>query len=183
MNVFLPYENDVVASVQSLDDVRLNKQAVECYQLLTSAVKERNGVPIKGHRNHPIYVFYKNNLEFLAYYGYRCCEEYQERFGKEHSLEGYFFECLKNLDVTMITFSGNICFDVVQPKYTPYYMEGSKGQPNYIRTTENVSVLFQSKLCKKWDADKEKGRPPRWTNRNIPDFYIKYLQEEKEYDS
>ena len=29
MNIFLPYENDIVKSVQSLDDVRLQKQAVE----------------------------------------------------------------------------------------------------------------------------------------------------------
>ena len=100
----------------------------------------------------------------------------QEVTKKCYSLERYFFECLKNLDVTMITFSGNICFDVVQPKYIPYYMEGSKGQPNYIRTTENVSTLFQSKLCKKWDADKEKGRPPKWTNRQVPDFYKKFLE-------
>jgi hypothetical protein len=47
-------------------------------------------------------------------------------------------------------------------------MEGSKGKPNYIRTTENVSELYQKKLINKWQNDK---RPPKWTNREKPDFY------------
>ena len=47
-------------------------------------------------------------------------------------------------------------------------MEGSKGQPNYIRTTENVSALYQAKLITKWENDK---KPPKWTNREMPSFY------------
>ena len=62
------------------------------------------------------------------------------------------------------------------PKFTPYYMEGSKGQAHYIRTTENVSKLFQDKLCKKWEEDKAKGRNPKWTNRDVPEFYEKWIQ-------
>lgn len=57
------------------------------------------------------------------------------------------------------------------PPFTPYYMEGSKDSHNYIRTTKNVSSLFQNKLCKKWDNDKEKGREPKWTKRDVPEFY------------
>lgn len=64
-------------------------------------------------------------------------------------------------------------------EFTPYYMEGSKGQPNYIRTTENVSALFQDKLCKKWEQDKAKGRNPKWTNRDVPEFYEKWLKEKQ----
>ena len=66
----------------------------------------------------------------------------------------------------------------VPPKFTPYYMEGSKGQPNYIRTTENVGELFRQKLIKKWNADKEKGRKPRWTNRQVPEFYKKEIEDD-----
>ena len=56
MNIFLPYENDIGASVQSLDDVRLQKQAVEIYQLLTLAIKEQQeGHEVKaGHYHHPV---------------------------------------------------------------------------------------------------------------------------------
>lgn len=162
MNIFLPYENNIVKSVQSLDDVRLNKQAVECYQLLVNAIKEKNGEPIKGYRNHPVYLFYKNNPDFLAYYCLCCCYEYSERFRKVHSL-------LSSLRGITVLPKDN---DVL---YTPYYMEGSKGQPNYIRTTANVSALFQQKLINKWNNDKAKGRPPRWTNRQVPEFYKKEM--------
>ena len=61
------------------------------------------------------------------------------------------------------------------PNYIPYYMEGSKGQPNYIRTTDNVSALFQKKLINKWNSDKAKGRTPKWTNRQVPEFYKKEI--------
>lgn len=33
MNIFLPYEEDIERSVRSLDDKRLNKQILECYQM------------------------------------------------------------------------------------------------------------------------------------------------------
>ena len=52
-------------------------------------------------------------------------------------------------------------------------MEGSKGQPNYIRTTENVSVLYQVKLIRKWETDK---KPPKWTKRGMPSFYLSFLK-------
>ena len=65
MNIFLPYENDISKSVESLDDRRLNKQIVECSQLLNNAIKELKGEEIKGYKNHPVYLFYKNNPNFI----------------------------------------------------------------------------------------------------------------------
>ncbi len=168
MNIFLPYEDDIVKSVQSLDDVRLNKQILETYQLLISAIKEKNGEKPNGWYKHPIYVFYKDNIRFLANYGYNCCREYYYRFKKPHKLEERFNDYIHDF------------FAEQEPKFTPYYMEGSKGQPNYIRTTENVSALFQQKLIKKWEQDKAKGRQPKWTNRDVPEFYKKYLEEKND---
>ena len=158
MNIFLPYEYDIEKSVQSLDDLRLNKQALECYQLLSNAIKEKNGEEIKGYKNHPIYVHYKHNISFLIEYGIQCCKEYKHRFKRTHNLYGkllsWFFEYDK----------GFVC-------YTPFYMQGSKGKPDCIRTTEYVGTLYRNKLCAKWNADKAKGRLPKWTNRQIPSFY------------
>ena len=174
MNIFLPYENDIVASVESLDDVRLNKQIVETYQLLTLAIKEQQEEhEVKaGHYHHPVYVFYKDNIPFLAYYGYKCCREYKERFDKHHKLMAYFIgRCSRLIETT--TDTNHIEIKIKEPQYQPYYMEGAKGEPNYIRTTENVSALFQNKLCKKWEQDKAKGRMPKWTNRQVPEFYRK----------
>ena len=55
--------------------------------------------------------------------------------------------------------------------YIPFYMEGSRGSNNYVRTTSNVSKLYQNKLNNKWDNDKN----PKWTNRNIPEFYSRKI--------
>ena len=171
MNIFLPYENNIVESVQALDDLRLQKQLVEVYQLLVLAIREQQeGHEIKaGHYHHPIYLFYKNNIKFLAYYGWKCCEEYLWRFHKSHKLRDYFMNKMYDL---FIEYKGKL---IPQPQYIPYYMEGSKGQPNYIRTTENVGELFKLKLIVKWESDKSKGREPKWTNREVPKFYTNYL--------
>lgn len=176
MNIFLS-QDTVADSVKDLDDLRLQKQLVECYQLLTLAIKEQQeGKEIKaGHYHHPVYLFYKNNLPFLAYYGYECCREYNYRFKKWHSLTWYFDNELECLGFYSFDSEGYIQALEI-PKFTPYYMEGSKGQPNYIRTTENVSALFQTKLCNKWNTDKAKGRPPKWTNRAAPEFYKKEME-------
>lgn len=178
MNIFLPYENSVKKSVEALDDLRLRKQLVECYQLLTLAIKEQQeGHEIKaGHYHHPVYLFYKDNIPFLTYYGYECCREYCYRFGKWHSLTLFFDRQMSDLGMFEFDSDGYIIANEI-PKFTPFYMEGSKSQPNYIRTTKNVSALFQNKLCKKWDVDKLKGRSPKWTKRNVPNFYQIYLKE------
>ena len=157
MNIFLPYENDIRKSVQSLDDLRLNKQILETYQLLSNAIKENKGEEVKGYKNHPIYVHYKENIGFLAVYGQQCCREHHIRFGKCHKLNQPLWE---------------VCYSTDSLNYVPFYMEGSKGQPNYIRTTENVSELYQQKLINKWQNDK---RQPKWTNRKMPSFYKEYL--------
>ena len=175
MNIFLPYEDNIVKSVLVLDNSRLIKQILEVKQLLLNAIKESYGEIPKGYANHPVYKFYKENIAFLCYYGYIACQEYQYRFGKEHELFCEFSSLF------MSKFCGYIdpyTYKLKQPPYTPYYMEGSKGKPNYIRTTTNVSALFQQKLINKWNNDKAKGRPPKWTNRQVPEFYKKEMGNE-----
>lgn len=165
MNIFLS-QDTVADSVKDLDDLRLQKQLVECYQFLTLAIKEQQeGHEVKaGHYRHPVYLFYKDNPSFLCYYGRKCCIEYEYRFDKEHALKDKF---------RLI----HIIYDLqFEPAYTPYYMEGSIKDPNHIRTTENVSALFQQKLINKWNNDKAKGRTPKWTNRQVPEFYKKEMK-------
>lgn len=178
MNIFLPYEKDIRKSIESLDDKRLNKACVECYQLLTLAIKEQKvGHEIKaGHYHHPVYLFYKNNIPFLTYYGYECCREYYYRFKKLQSLTLIFDDEMHKQG--LVSYKVGHIGKIDIPKFTPYYMEGSKGQPNYIRTTENVSALFKQKLINKWNNDKAKGRSPKWTNRDVPEFYKKEMENE-----
>ena len=175
MNIFLSGKT-VKESVKHLDNVRLQKQLIEVYQLLTLAIKEQQaGHEIKaGHYHHPVYLHYKNNIPFLAYYGYECCRELAYRNGDWHLLTSYFDNIMTDLGLFEFDEEGYI-ISMEIPKFTPYYMESSKGQPNYIRTTSNVSALFQHKLINKWNNDKSKGRPPKWTNRQVPEFYKKEI--------
>lgn len=160
MNIFLLYPNNIEKSVQSLDNVRLQKQAVEAYQLLTTAMKEKSGEIVKGHSHHPVYTFYKNNIDFLAYYGLKCCLEWEYRFNKKHSLT----ESFRNKIIIW-----DLKYD---PPFVPYYMENSKDSPFCIRTTKDVDILFQQKLIHKWQNDNRKSK---WTNRDIPEFFETYL--------
>jgi hypothetical protein len=169
----MPYSS-IKKSVESIDNVRLNKQIVECYQLLTSAIKEKNGEIIKGHSHHPVYLFYKDNLEFLAYYGYECCREYYYRNKKWQSLTQYFDNIMN--DFNMFEYDDGYISSMQIPKFVPYYMEGNKDSPNCIRTTKNVSQLFRDKLIKKWQADIEKNRPPKWAGWGCPSWAKEFLK-------
>ncbi len=151
MNIFLPYEHDIDKSVKSLDDRRLVKQILECKVLLDISLGRKS-----GYANHPVSKHYKNSPGFLIKYGIACCKEFEWRFHKIHQYDSYF----SDIDVSEDAIS-----------YVPFYVAGSKNSPDCIRTTENVSSLFQEKLRQKWNEDTAKGRPPKWTNREISDFY------------
>ena len=163
MNIFLPYENNIGKSLQSLDDKRLIKQILEVYQLLQIYEKEQQGIILnnnsnRGYQNHPIYKHYKKYPRFLYFYGYNGCLEYKFRFKKDHKYFDYFStNALKHK-----TF-----------KCTPFYMEGSKNNPDNIRTTENVSILYQEKLIQKWISSKY---TVKWTNRPTPQFLQNYIK-------
>ena len=147
MNIFLPFPEDIEASVRSLDDRRLIKQIQEAKVLLSVAESHRTD----GYARHPVAAHYRTQPEFLHYYGFLCCREYSFRFGKNHAYSTNFKAC---------EYDG--------AHYVPFYAEGSKGDLNYIRTTENVGELFKAKLSRKWNDDKI---PPKWTNRTVPWFY------------
>ena len=157
MNLFLPYENNVGRSVQSLDDKRLIKQILEVYQLVQLCEKEKQGIDLgnRGYHKHPIYLHYKRYPRFLYFYGYTACLEYKFRFKKDHEYLAYFDENYHKYK----TF-----------KHKPFYMEGSKNDKmNCIRTLENVSLLYQRKLVFKW-INSSPNSEPKWTNRKKPEF-------------
>lgn len=171
MNVFLPYERNLTKSVQCLDDLRLNKQILECLQLLNTYVRSQvNHEEKVGYRNHPVYKHFSStsyNLYALMKYAIESCIEYKHRFDREHKL----YVELISLRTRLFNYPENIDY-----LYQPYYMRGSLGQPEYIRTTENVSELFQQRLVQKWSQDK---RQPRWTNREEPIFWRNYKENDK----
>lgn len=147
MNIFLPCKT-ITESVQVLDDRRLVKQILECFQILQVSLGNSD-----GYSHHPVVIHYKKSSGFVASYGYTCCVEYMIRFGKSHQYMRYFRTSMLYLQ---------------DFKYTPFYAEYPKTDSRCIRTTVNVEHLFRQKLIKKWREDKY---PPKWTNRPIPSFY------------
>ena len=162
MNIFLPYENNIEKSVQSLDNVRLIKQIQEAKVLLDGARAYQRGDVPNEYFKHPVAQAFKNDPEFLVYYGFECCKEYWFRYNKYHQYYGLF---------------QYLCEDYYkikeQPDYTPYYMEGPKTSPDAIRTNNFVSILFRAKLINKWLNDK---RAPSWGIRGMPEFFKEYLE-------
>lgn len=151
MNIFQPYE-DVTDCAQALDDRRLIKQILECKQIYDSGMQNR------GYSNHPVTQHFKRYPFYVVRYALACCYEYYQRFGKRHSYENFFIDEFDELlhNATDADFK------------TPFFY----AQYSSIRTTENVPELFQKKLIDKWSHDR---RPPRWTRRDAPDFWIQSL--------
>ena len=156
MNIFQPYE-DVTDCAKALDDRRLIKQILECKQIYDSGIQKR------GYSNHPVTQHFKLYPFYVVRYALACCYEYYHRFGKRHSYEDFFINEFDELlhNATDADFK------------TPFfYAQYSISNPMCIRTTENVPELFQKKLINKWSHDR---RPPRWTRRDAPDFWIRSL--------
>lgn len=168
MNVFMPCES-ISESIQALDDARLRKQILECKVLLEGAIAYQKGEKPIGYFKHPVAQHYKDSPRFLLVYGMGCCIEYRYRFIKSHYLDSVFFYDFYNIiKKSKTNFSQKVL-----------YAEGRKDTPECIRTTDPDKVydLFKKKLIKKWKADAEKGRPPKWTNRGCPEWAKGDLQE------
>ena len=155
MNLFLPYVDDIDASVQCLDNRRLCKQILECKIMMDIAFEPEAH---KGYRNHPIVRHYtqsKRQIKFLRYYANKCCEEYKFRFGKEHMYASEMPPTKYFLGI---------------PTYTPIYVDGKYSTFDH----DEVSYWYKMKLAYKWANDKY---PPRWTNRSEPSFYKELANE------
>lgn len=91
MNTFLPYHS-FSKSAMSLDNKRLNKQIVECYQILKALKGET-----KGWKNHPCTLMWKGYESTLAEYGIWCCYVWKER-GFKTKLEDVLYSYFDNTD-------------------------------------------------------------------------------------
>lgn len=145
--------------MQALDDKRLNKQILECYQILQVALGNSH-----GYENHPVVKHYAKDLAFLSSYGFYCCAEYKYRFEKEHKYQDVLCVVAIYELFTLGKTNGEINL---------LYAEYPATDPRCIRetNTERVTALFRDKLVLKWKWDIENGRPPKWTNRDKPSFW------------
>ena len=82
MQTFLPYEH-FRESLAVLDNIRLNKQIVEAWQIYTGRVPQAN---------HPACLMWADHRPALGRYLFTACVEYVHRFGKDHSILEKFLD-------------------------------------------------------------------------------------------
>jgi hypothetical protein len=144
MNIFI-LDDDLKKSVQMLCDQHLNKQLLELAQIISTVM----GGPYKPtHRNHPVTIWAKDNLEFCRHYADALHEEYKHRSNKTHKS---YEVILKILDITTHNVS-----------YSKFPIRNDVG-------------LMKEKF-KEW-LSREKPLVPRWTNRNVPCEFTDILKD------
>lgn len=153
MNIFLPYK-DIQSNVEALDDKRLNKMILEHAQLMATAVNLSGGQCTykSTHKNHPCAIFCretKGNYSYVLEYFLKMCSEYCFRTGKVHKcsfLRDEFIDGMQFIPAGPLTEFKNC---------TPH-----KEIP--------IHDAYKTTLVEKWKND---TRPPKWTKRDIPEFY------------
>lgn len=148
MDIFLPYEDNIFKSIASLDDNRLKQQIDDCEMLLK----------VDESYTHPLYENYKNNIDFIAYYGLLACREYSYRFRKHHTYEQFFTDI----------FQANSIFEVT-PVFIPKFFDETTSSI----TSKNVSKQYQELLNRLWHNDVANNQKVTWTKRSKPAFIIK----------
>ena len=164
MNIFMP-EALIADSVFALDDKRLIKQILECYQIIRINERVLAGEEDVGYRNHPVVKFYRDKLPFVATYGKFACYEYYMRFCKHHQYDNFFFDEAELYGRPEI-------YDILycEKRSTGLYENSVRYDVRNDIEPEDTHLMFRQKLIKKWDTDK---RTPTWTNQTKPAWYSK----------
>jgi hypothetical protein len=84
MQTFLPY-SDFRQSVQALDNKRLGKQRVECFQIINILEGKNNS---NAWVNHPAIKMWEGYTYALQYY-YNCCIDEWKRRGFKNTMNKY----------------------------------------------------------------------------------------------
>lgn len=156
MNIFLPSLN-FKECAEILDDKRLNKQILECKQILSMILKKKEDASYNSpYLHHPVVINYFNQEHHVVEYALAMCKEFNYRFNKQHSLRLWFISHTTP----------------ARSDFEPIYAQGSKNAIDCIREKRPdwIIALFQARLTQKWNSDLLNGRPPKWTNRKRPNF-------------
>ncbi len=149
MQIFRPFESHTLTA-QFLDDIRLNKQIVEAYQIALICFKKLELIPaIKmGYQNHPMVSFIFNNgkpyiPDLLTYITTLNNEWIARGFKRSESFYQNIDELLKILILHVDKFN----YDTIPPCYI-------YGGINDL--TSNAYQMYQDLLYEKWSKDKIK---------------------------
>lgn len=170
MNLFTISDNTKYCA-QCLDDVLLGKTIIESAQMLSTAIHMNENIFVKpdgiykkynANEEHNKWVREsKSNYKWTFFYLCDCLNEYKYRFGKEHDT--------RNI-VPILCIYENF-FPMVE--MTPFTRKFSKDLENYNELMEikDTCWAYKQYLISKWKEKTLKGKEPKWTNRNKPDFY------------
>lgn len=86
MQTFLPYA-DFRKSAACLDNKRLNKQIIECKQILMCLTGKS-----QAWKNHPAVLMWNGYAKCLADYGLALCQEFNNRFKHQHGYSTIFID-------------------------------------------------------------------------------------------
>lgn len=150
MQTFLPYSN-FEACAQSIDDVRLNKQIVECQQILMALSGE-----MKAYKNHPAILMWKGHEGSLFQYAGCCAHEYFRRSGKDsHGSYAKMIEMVGNNYSVKLPWWFNDDFEYIKITHRSRLIH--KGRVDRIRKCfrnkqEWLDFNAASKVPKQWYA-------------------------------
>lgn len=171
MNIFIT-DYDPFISSQHLDDLRLNKMILETAQMLCTAYRlfynDNPEVLYKDtHVNHPCSIWARrclNNFFYLHAYWELLNKERSHRFPNKKPHLSY--TKLNDIFLNKINrdkFSRNLYLKV---KYNSIYVNFDFNCTEYKQY--KTPYAYKRQLIKKWLND---IKPPKWTNREIPDFF------------
>lgn len=163
MNIFMP-EPTISKSVEALDDKRLLKQILECYQIVKINDRVLAGEEKVGYSHHPVVEYYRDKRRFVCEYGYKACLERWARTGKGHKYWDFFAQEENKYDRWQVFLK--VCYIDKRPDL--YFVE-SKYMYN-IKSLPDVCKEFRQKLINKWNTDKKR---PCWTGSECPAWYKK----------
>ena len=163
MNLLIS-DPDLKKSAQALDDARLIKQILECYQIYKINEAFLSGNTQIGYRNHPVVVYYRDKPELVVDFGAACCTEYLRRFRKIHAYFTFLNEKRLYIKTKNAKRLKKDIFDYIgkNSDIIPIYVEGS-----YSVVDSTVYNLFKNKLNEKWFHGKV---VPRWKNSTPPEW-------------
>lgn len=158
MNIFFT-STDPVECARSLDDKRLVKMPVESVQMLSSAIYRHGGVPVYrvAWTKHPCTIWSgdsRENFEWHLELLKAMNDEFSYRYGKDHGsfLAGY--RALKDQAILVP--------EIARSRFVNCSL--FKEEPDVIKA-------YRMTMIQKWKNDK---RPPRWTNRDMPQWVSEY---------
>ena len=124
MQIFVPYRDPILVA-QCLDKRRLNKQIIECHQILDA---------LKGKiawSNHPVVKMYKCNIDFVIHYS-SCLEYWRDGYRNAALYSNYLaLECIPSFIVEEFCIQHRRRLYTKAPDLYPQFAEYGESEENW----------------------------------------------------